>query len=631
MVEEQYLKQLPKAIVQWYEVKKGSRAACLTAGCGNSVLIAEALEERGIYVDRIPLDKIECLREYKGERKHDYIDDRESEKKIYDYVLAIDVIEYTQDAGEVLRYIRGLLKSDGKLLLAADNRLGIRYFCGDRDSFTCKNYDGIENYKHLLSWERETMNGRAYSKAELTRFLEKAGFYGHRFFSVFPRIENPQILLAEDYEPNEALDIRVFPEYNNPDTVFLFEEELYPDLIENKLLHPMANGFFVECPLNSDYVPVNQVTLSGERGEENAMATVIRSDGVVEKRALYPAGRKRLRQLLENHEYLSAHGVKLIDTKQKEDSIVMPYVSGIPATDYFRELLKQDKETFLQQLDAFWDIVMHSGTPVDYDGTDRDLAESGKEMYCKDKASGDKQKRTAPDIKGEKEALGVILKRGYPDLVSLNCFYIDGEFVFYDQEMYLENVPAKAIMYRTIEFIYKFHDQLDAVLPRDELFERYGMIKYKALYDKVITSFLNMLRRDDELSDYFREGRREYGTVLENRRRMNYSEKEYSLIFKDIFHDIEGRRLYLFGSGKYAQRFREKYGTVYSITGYLDNDEERWGTEMDGILISAPAILKEIKPEEYKVMICIKNYLPVVRQLQKEGIRNFSVYDPDAD
>ena len=52
---------------------------------------------------------------------------------------------------------------------------------------------------------------------------------------------------------------------------------------------------------------------------------------------------------------------------------------------------------------------------------------------------------------------------------------------------------------------------------------------------------------------------------------------------------------------------------------------------MDGILISAPAILKEIKPEEYKVMICIKNYLPVVRQLQKEGIRNFSVYDPDAD
>ena len=199
-----------------------------------------------------------------------------------------------------------MLKPDGKLLLATDNRLGIRYFCGDQDLFTGKNYDGIENYKHLLPWERKAMNGKAYSKAELTRFLETAGFGRHRFFSVFPRISNPQILLAEDYEPNEALDIRVFPEYNNPDTVFLFEEELYPSLMENQLLHPMANGFFIECPLSSCYTQVNQVTLSGERGKENAMATVIRGDGLVEKRALYPEGAIKLERLLENHEYLSA-------------------------------------------------------------------------------------------------------------------------------------------------------------------------------------------------------------------------------------------------------------------------------------------------------------------------------------
>lgn len=66
---------------------------------------------------------------------------------------------------------------------------------------------------------------------------------------MFPRISNPQILLAEDYKPNEALDVRVFPEYNSPDTVFLFEEELYPDLMKNGLLHPMANGFLQSAPL----------------------------------------------------------------------------------------------------------------------------------------------------------------------------------------------------------------------------------------------------------------------------------------------------------------------------------------------------------------------------------------------
>ena len=33
-----------------------------------------------------------------------------------------------------------------------------------------------------------------------------------------------------------------------------------------------------------------------------------------------------------------------------------------------------------------------------------------------------------------------------------------------------------------------------------------------------------------------------------------------------------GRKLYLFGSGRYAQRFLEKYGDRYPVEGYLDND-----------------------------------------------------------
>lgn len=162
--------------------------------------------------------------------------------------------------------------------------------------------------------------------------------------------------------------------------------------------------------------------------------------------------------------------------------------------------------------------------------------------------------------KGRKRRIRRNLKRGYLDLVSLNCFYLDNSFVFYDQELFLENVPAKAIMVRTIEFIYKFNDQLDRILPRKELFERYGMLKYMELYQKFISRFLNILRGDDGLSDYFKEGRRDYGTVLDNRKRLNYSGEQYTMIFKDIFHHIRGRRLYLFGSGKYAQRFLKSMG-----------------------------------------------------------------------
>jgi len=626
MTPEQRLRELPKAIIQWYEIEEKSQTACIVSKYGNSVLIAEALEEKGLHVSRIPMEQLDSI-QVSDEEIHKKIDSI-CEKASYDIIIAVDIMEYACDVAGVLKGIRSLLRPDGKLVMAADNRLGIRYFCGDQDKFSGKNYDSIENYRHLLPWEREAMKGRAYSKAEWICFLEKAGFRTHRFYSVFPRISNPQLLLAEDYVPNEALDIRVFPEYNNPDTVFLMEEELYPDLLENGLLHGMANGFFIECPLQGAGSPILQVTLSGERGIRNAMATMIGSNSLVKKRVLYREGMDKLQRLSENNIYLIAHGVKMIDAKVEGDALVMPYITGIPANEHFRELLQCDQEAFLRELDLFWNIILHSSEHAVPDEINWEQFEPGWEKRKKDDPNRDKWKRIAYGSKKEQEELGVILKRGYLDLVSLNCFYFDSSFVFYDQELFLENVPAKAIMLRTIEFIYKFNDQLDDILPRRELFERYGMLEHRNLYQKFISHFLNVLREDDGLSDYFKEGRREYEKVMENRRRMNYSEEEYPMIFKDIFHQTKGRRLYLFGSGRYAKRFREKYGARYPVSGYLDNDESRWGTQIDGLPVLAPAALKEMNPAEYKVIICIRNYMPVVNQLHRARIPNYSVYDP---
>ena len=46
----------------------------------------------------------------------------------------------------------------------------------------------------------------------------------------------------------------------------------------------------------------------------------------------------------------------------------------------------------------------------------------------------------------ERDSIGVILKRGYIDLIPLNAFYDGEEYLFYDQEMYVENLPAKSIL-----------------------------------------------------------------------------------------------------------------------------------------------------------------------------------------
>lgn len=615
MQAEDLVRELPKGLIKWYKFRKGGRALYVTGGEADEAL-EEALRESGLETESLSIHTLD-----KGVFRKE-----ECSEGIYDYIVAAGALEHSKAPQEALCCLRSMLNQSGRLLLGMDNRLGIRYFCGDRDAFTERNFDGIENYVRIDAAGQKQMEGRAYSRAEIGRMLEGAGFCRHRFYSVLPRLMSPQVLYAEDYLPQEELDVRIFPQYNCPDTVFLEEERLYTTLIENGLFHAMANGCLVECPLEGEYANVRQVTVSMERGA-NAMFTIIRRDDKVEKRAVHEEGRGKAECLMENTLDLQRHGVKMVDGCLEEDAFVMSYVQGEPATDYFRKLLYRDKELFLQEMDRFWEVIQGSSEQVPYEEVDWEKFEPGWQKRKFDDPNREKWKKAAFGTKTEQENLGSILKRGYIDLISLNCFYINGEFVFYDQELYIENLPAKVILKRSIDMIYRGHIQLEGVLPQRELQERYRLNAYEELWNRFAGEFLNRLRNDTELASYYKVHRRDIGVINSNRQRMNYSENEYQRIFRDIFHNTEGRRVYLFGSGNFTKKFLSQFGNDCGITGILDNNRSKWGTQMEGLPISSPDILKELEAGEYKVIICIKNYIPVMKQLRELGVRDYGIFD----
>ena len=199
----------------------------------------------------------------------------------YDYIIAVRVLEEADNPSEILADLRGGLKSDGHLFLVCENRLALGYFAGDHDPYTDRNFDGIENYYNLAECDKQALGGRCYARFEIERFLDEAGFCRRRGYSILPALVMPQQLYAWDYLPEENLAIRYTPLYNNPQSVFLNVPQIYDSLIQNGMFHQMANAYLIDCTREGAFYEVNHVTVSMDRGEENATATLIQKNEVV--------------------------------------------------------------------------------------------------------------------------------------------------------------------------------------------------------------------------------------------------------------------------------------------------------------------------------------------------------------
>lgn len=618
MQTEQLIQELSNGLIGWYPFCKGAKTLCILDESEHFTLWKDILKEKELEVKVCTLDEL-------AEIGQKFI------QRNYDYIVSVNgLLEYSRDPIALLNNLYRLLKDEGKLLIGANNRLSIRYFCGDKDEYTGHVLDGIDNYAKVSTKRRQELKGRAYSKAELKDMLLAAGFEHQKFYSVMPSIFRPQILISEDYIPNEALDIRVFPQYRSPQTVFLEEEKLYDDLLKNGMFHSMANGFLIECSVSGELSDADQITVSGDRGHNNALATIIRCEKSVSKKALYPEGKSKVFELLENTEYLKEHHVPMVEAWLEEDSFVMPYVQGEIATQYFRKVLRKDKERFLKELERFRDIITGSSEAVSYSEINWQQFEPGWEKRKTDDPNIDKWEKLAFGSPEEQSDIGVILKRGYIDLVSLNCFHTDEGFVFFDQEFYLENLPANVIFMRTIDLIYRDCADLEYILPRDEVLKHFKLWEHRLVWRKFTNMFMEKLRSEKELSGYHKQFRRDSHTVASNRHRMDYTQEEYDRLFTNIFKNVGGRKIYLFGSGKYAEQFIEQFGKYYEIAGILDNNSEKWGTTLSGIPIIAPEQLSQVDVA-YKVFVCIKFFEEVLAQLKAMGVRDISIYDPRLD
>lgn len=525
----------------------------------------------------------------------------------FDYIIAVRSLESTENPRDLLKGLREDLKPDGHLFLACENRLGLQYFAGDRDSYTNCVMDGIENYPGMTEQNQKDVKGRCYARYEIENFLKEAGFTSYRGYSVLPGLGMPQQIYRWDYLPEEDLGIRYTALYNHPQTVFMDVSKVYESLIQNGMFHQMANSYLIDCSWREEFFEVKHITTSMDRGRDNAMATLICDSDLVYKFSLYPEGNDRIDALLTNSMELEKRNISVVSVNRecmgryenrKLVGCSMPYIKAPTAMQYLRKLIYLDKDKFIRKTEEFLDIILESSS----------------------------------EIKGaEQEELAPLYEKAYIDLVPLNCFYMDDTFVFFDQEFCEKKYPIGVVLSRALDIIYMGDIRMGEIVPVSYFSSRYGVDRKMDTYRTMGDKYLGILRNREKLIDYNRQHLAEPSVIDINRQRANYSAVEYQKLFINLMNDVKNKRVFVFGSGMWAKKFIAEYGDSVCIEALLDNNEEKRGQLVEGIRVENPNILKTLNPDEYKVVVCIKQYSAVLRQLTDAGVKNYGIYNPNIE
>lgn len=521
----------------------------------------------------------------------------------YDYVLAYLYIEKQTNPAESVANLRKMIKEDGHLFLVCENRFALKHFIGDYDRFTEKVFDGIEGYRQLSDFDLKCFGGRCYSRKEILSFLDQAGFSTYRGFSVLSGLLMPQQIFSWSCLPKEKLDIRFTPLYNHPGSIFANEAALYDGIIDNDMFHQMANAYLIDCSLAGSFYPAESITVSMDRGEERAMATIIEKGKRVIKKALYPQGNSCINSLIENSLKLKAHGVDVVEQKpltcgtcrgEKLSGIEMKYIDAPTALEYFERLIFEDKEQFKNKLDEFISIIYKSSEISD----------------------------------GPLKELGPCYKDSYIDMVPLNCFYKDNHFLFFDQEFSVKKYPVSIPVVRAIDIIYRGNKRMNDIIPDMYFFDKYGLTKKLTAIRNEGNAFIDRLRKRSELSEFNGKHRLYSQVVSENRERMNFSAEEYTRLYLSPLDNTKGKRIYVFGSGSWGTQFQKAFSDQIEIEAFIDNNSDKWGKQINGIRVTDPGELTEVGVDNVKVIVCVKYYGPIVRRLKEMGVTNYCLYCP---
>ncbi|WP_051273488.1 methyltransferase [Desulfotruncus alcoholivorax] len=300
---EYHLSRARHCLVRPLGIKPGEKVLELGCGCG---AITRYLGEIGAEV--VAVEGSIARARIAAERCRDlsnvkvFVDDllRFETGQRFDWILLVGVLEYapvfTDEKEPTQHYlctVARFLAPDGKLVIAIENKLGLKYFNGCSEDHLGVPFISVQNLYG-------TKTPRTFGRRELLEQLSAAGFLHCYFYYPFPDYKLPSVVLSDDALKDPQFDavdliIRSHARDYSGSPYRLFDEALvFSTLSANGLFAEFSNSFLViatlanNIPYRSDRLAM---TFAVNRIPEFSVVTSFyRSDDVIHvvKESVFP-------------------------------------------------------------------------------------------------------------------------------------------------------------------------------------------------------------------------------------------------------------------------------------------------------------------------------------------------------
>ena len=396
----------------------------------------------------------------------------------FDIIILIGINENEKiNLKNLVRRLEAFLEMDGRILLAVDNKFGLRFWAGNPENILEKKFTS------LLGYNNEYEKIETYTKRYIETQLNEIG-YKTRFYYPLPDYRRPNVIFSDDALPEYNSIDKYNPYYTEKSDILFNEIDVFREILktDKDMFTFFANSFLVEViKKEKEYdTTYNYISFNNLRKEKYRLITKI-SNTYVEKQIVNEKAEEHYENIKNNIKILQENNIKTVDYID-EDKIKSKYIEQkYLLNNVLTEKLEKG------QVEEFDNIIKNYIKQIS--------VKTYKENNYENTAFGKyrvevKDKSIIQDLN--------FVKNGMWDMTFKNCFLIDNQFYFFDQEWNEPNLPVEYILYRAILYTIS----LRRFVSIEKLFDKYNLSKYITLFEQLDNKIQEEIR-DDEVWRFY--------------------------------------------------------------------------------------------------------------------------------